>query len=163
MKKGFTLIELIISFAIISIVSVALFKSVLSVQQKQSREVSYNSFVAFSYILNNTIQDDFTTKRIIEVNSYGVNDYGIVYENEDEIRLQVLDNSIIYGSTKEKIPSGYSLYGDIEFTTYATDESGINSYLLLTIPLKDESSSSFNDLKFIYQVDNRVTLIPPIG
>ena len=43
-KNGFTLIELLVCFILITFVSLSLFKTVLSLSQKQIKNISYNEY-----------------------------------------------------------------------------------------------------------------------
>ena len=63
-KNGFTLIELLVCFILITFVSLSLFKTVLSLSQKQIKNISYNEYLTFASVLSNTLQKDFEEKRI---------------------------------------------------------------------------------------------------
>ena len=88
------------------------------------------------------------------VTSCGNNCYDIVYENGGVKRLSVEDNIITYGSTKEKLPSDYKFIGDIEFTSYVSDSAGYDSYILLTISIKNSYDSKIDKIKYMYQYDS---------
>lgn len=157
-KKGFTLVELIVSFVLITVVSLALFKTVLSLQQKQQINISKNNYKAFILILNNNIQKDFLNDNIITVMSCGTNCYDIVYENKGSVRLSIdnTNNIIEYGDIKEKLPSDYKFIADIEFTSYINNLDGYNSFILLTIPVKSNYESNIDNIKYMYQYDSKV-------
>ena len=156
MKKGFTLIELIVSFTLITVVSISLFKTVLSVQQKQSQNIAINKFKAFQLLLNNEIENDFLKEEIESVNECGINCYDIEFKEIGIKRLSIdkVDNVITYGSFKEKLPDNYKLIDDITITKYESTTSGINSYIFLDIPIKSSLEPSLNSLKYMYTYDS---------
>ena len=156
MKKGFTLIELIVSFTLITVVSISLFKTVLSVQQKQSQNIAINKFKAFQLLLNNEIENDFLKEEIESVNECGINCYDIQFKEIGIKRLSIdkVDNVITYGSFKEKLPDNYKLIDDITITKYESTTSGINSYIFLDIPIKSSLEPSLNSLKYMYTYDS---------
>lgn len=153
-NKGFTLVELIVSFVLITVISLALFKTTLTLQQQQQINLSKNKYKTFLISLNNTIQMDFMGDKVKSITSCGNNCYDIVYENVGEKRLSVADNIITYGSTKEKLPSDYKFIGDIEFTSYTSDRVGYDSFILLTISIKSNYDSKINKIKYMYQYDS---------
>lgn len=162
MKKGFTLVELIVSFVIISILTIGLFKTTLSVQQNQEMNVEYNEFIAFTAMMNDTIQYDFLTDKVLNVVKHDDNYYSIKYENLGSIELKYEDGIFYYSNEKFVLPKSYSLYSDIEFTTYVGEGEGYNSYLLLRIPLKSKFYENTDDLKYMYMLDSSVAIVPKI-
>lgn len=158
-NKGFTLVELIVSFVLITVISLALFKTTLTLQKQQQRNIAKNKYKSFLIVLNNTIQMDFIGDTMKSITSCGSNCYDIVYENGGEKRLSVEDNIITYGSTKEKLPSDYKFIGDIEFTSYTSDRVGYDSFILLTISIKSNYDSKIDKIKYMYQYDSDSELV----
>ncbi len=156
MKKGFTLIELIVSFALITIVSVSLFKTVLTVQQRQAQNVAINKFRAFELILNNEIEQDFLNDKIENVAECGLNCYNITYEERGVVKVSIdsENNTITYGSIREEIPESYKLVNRMTMKKYESNTNGINSYIILEIPMKSSSEPKLNSLKYMYTYDS---------
>ncbi len=156
MKKGFTLVELIVSFVLITVVSISLFKTVLSVQQKQSQNIAINRFKAFQLLLNNEIESDFLKETIESVDECGTNCYDIRLKGKGAKRLSIdkIDNVITYGSLREKLPDNYKLIDDITVTKYESTTEGINSYIFLNIPIKSSLEPSLDSLKYMYTYDS---------
>lgn len=155
-KKGFTLVELIVSFVLITVLSLALFRTVLTMQEQQQRNIAINKYKAFTVVLNNEIQRDFLNDKIEKISSCGVNCYDIVYSNRGVKKLTVdTDNNIvIYGSVKEELPNDYKFMGNVGFTTYTGNEEGYDSFVLLTISVKSNFESSIDEIKYMYQYDS---------
>ena len=160
-KRGFTLIELLVSFALITIVSISLFRTVLAVQKKAQKDISYNQYIAFAATFNNAIELDFTNNTIISVAPCGQNCYDIIYSDSGTKRFSIdrNNNSVTYGTIKEKLPAYYEFAGDIKIeldTAYSAPSNAFNSVAKLIIPLKSSLLSFNQDLKYVYQYDNRV-------
>lgn len=158
-RNGFTLVELLVSFVLITVISLSLFKTTVTLQQQQQQNISRNKYKSFLIVLNNTIQMDFIGDTMQSVTSCGNNCYDIVYENGGVKRLSVEDNVITYGSTKEKLPSDYKFIGDIEFTSYVGDSVGNDSFILLTISVKNSYDSKIDKIKYMYQYDSDSELV----
>jgi len=150
-NKGFTLIELIVSFVLITVVSIALFKTVLNLQQDQKRNIAINNFKALTIALNYEIENDFLNDRITKVRDCGNNCYNITYKNRGLVKLSVNvdNNTITYGNTKQYLPEGYTLYDYISITRYISAIEGLNSYYLLKIPIKSVYDESLEGLKYM--------------
>ena len=154
-KNGFTLIELIISFSLITVISLSFFKTVLTLQEQQLKNIARNNFKSFIIVLNNSIQDDFINDKIESIVACGNTCYDITYKNKGVTRLEYDKNlnAIVYGNLKEKLPKDYKLIGKIEFTTYIGDTERINSYIALNINLKSNFDNKIENVKYMYQYD----------
>ena len=154
-KRGFTLVEVIVSFVLITAVSLALFKTTLSIQEKQKENLAINSFKAFNLAINNEIQYDFLTDKILSTTPCGDSCYDIVFENRGTVRttLNKEDGIITYGSFKEKLPSDYKFYDNMLITSYSSDNEGLNSYVVMTIPVKSNYEPNLSNIKYMYQYD----------
>ena len=137
MKKGFTLVELLVSLVLITILSLALFKTVVNIQEKQMQNIAINKFKAFETALNSEIEQDFLKDKITEITECGKNCYNIEYKNRGTVKISIDtdNNTITYGTLKEKIPDDYRLYSDMTITKYESEIEGVNSYIYLDIPI----------------------------
>ena len=155
-KKGFTLIELIVSFTLITVISLAFFRTTLSLQEQQLENIAKNEFKAFTVALNNSIQNDFLTDKILKIYSCGDNCYDITYQKKGIIKLSYDKNSnvITYGTLKEKLPKDFKIVNDFEIVTYKSNQDGFNSYISLNMDLKNNYSSKIDNIKYMYQYDS---------
>ncbi len=155
-KKGFTLVEVIVSFVLVTAVSIALFRATVSIQQRQKANIALNSFKAFNLAINNEIQYDFLTDKILSTNACGTNCYDIQYESRGTIRITLdKENGIIsYGPFKEKLPDDYTFYDNMTITNYSSASEGLNSYVALTIPVKSNYDPSLTSIKYMYEYDS---------
>lgn len=155
-KKGFTLVELIVSFALITAVSLAFFKTILVLQQEQLKNIAKNSYKAFTVVLNNSIQKDFLNDNIEKIISCGENCYDITYTTNGIVRLSIdkEKNTITYGNIKEKLPKDYKFINNIEFTSYINSYEGNDSYIALNLNLKSSYEKKIENIKYVYQYDS---------
>ena len=160
-KNGFTLVELIVSFALITVISLSFFKTVLTLQEQQLKNIARNNFKSFTITLNNLIQKDFINDKIESIIACGNTCYDITYKSKGIMRLNYdADlNAIVYGDKKEKIPNDYKLIGKIEITNHTSEVVGINSYIVLNINLKGNFDSKIENIKYMFQYDKEETNI----
>lgn len=154
-NSGFTLVELIVCFALITIVSLGFFKTILSLQEQQLLNIAKNNFKAFSTVLNNKIQHDFINDKIEKIEACGDMCYDITYTARGTIRLSYdEENSVIYyDDIKEKIPKNYKFLDKIEINSYSGEEEGFNSFFSINMYLKNNYDSKIENIKYLYQYD----------
>lgn len=160
-RNGFTLVELLVCFVLITIVTISLFKTVLTLQQKQQKNIAYNDYVAFSSVVNSTIQKDFLNKTMKSFTTCGDNCYTATYTDGStrELRIDKKNGIFTYGDTKEKIPSSYKFYDDLDVTNITSSSNGaFTSLLTINIPLRNSLTGNNNDIECSYQynVDDNV-------
>lgn len=162
-NKGFTLVELIVSFVMITILSITILKTTIDVQKKQNVSVAYNSYITFQSIINNAIQDDFTNNFIEVIELCGLNCYNIKYKSGDikELSIDIEKKIITYGSFKERLPANFSFYTNISIDSKDYSNTlGYNSMIIIRIPVKSTIISRNIDIIYIYQFnkeDNPIT------
>ena len=157
-KRGFTLVELIVSFVLITVISLAFFRTVLVLQEQQLENIASNKFKTFTMRLNSLIQNDFLNDKIESINRCGINCYEIVYLKKGEIILEINnENDVLsYGEDKEEIPKDYKVIDNMELTSYKSDLEGYNSYIVLNMKLKSNYSSKIENIKYMYQYDSNI-------
>ena len=88
-KKGFTIIELLVSFVLISVVTFALFRTVLNIERIQQRNIYENLFQSFQTIISKDLGNDLLNKKIASISKCGTNCYDINYEKTGNIQLKI--------------------------------------------------------------------------
>ena len=108
-NKGFSLIELLIAFTAVTLLSFAIFRTVISIQRRQQINIIYNDYVVFQSQLNSQLQKDFTNKIIEAIEYCGNNCYDIKFVGEPVKKLSINrnDNTLSYGVIKQKLPKVY--------------------------------------------------------
>jgi type II secretory pathway pseudopilin PulG len=161
-NKGFSLIELLIAFSAITVLSIAIFRTIISIQKRQQTNIAYNDYIVLQSSINSLIQKDLVNKIVEAVEYCGNNCYKIKYQNEatqKTLSINRKDNTITYGLTKLKLPKTYSFYRDIEnkeekFTT--VEEDRYDSLIMFRIPIESTVLEQNLDLIYIYQYDSRL-------
>ena len=76
-NKGFSLVELLIAFTAITLLSFATFRTIITIQKRQQTNIAYNDYIVFESTINSLIQKDFTNKTIEAIEYCGNNCYKI--------------------------------------------------------------------------------------
>lgn len=154
-NKGFTLVEVLVTFVLITGLSMAFFKTTIVLQQQQLKNIAKNDYKAFAIVLNNSIQRDFINKKITKISSCGDSCYDITYEDEEvRLELDLDENLLIYGDISEEIPKDYKLIGGIVINNYVGSEEGNDSYIAFSLKLKSNYEKNYNSITYMYQYDN---------
>jgi len=164
-NKGFSLVELLIAFTAITLLSVAVFRTVITIQKRQQINIAYNEFIVFESTINSLIQKDFTNKVIEAIEYCGNNCYMIKYLGEGPVTLSINrnDNVLTYGSTKLKLPKTFSFVKDIEQKSETISDIEINKNNTITtfkLSIKSTIVAKNLNIIYIYQSDSRRN---PIG
>lgn len=161
-KKGITLVELIISVALISIVVLFLFQLFLDVRYSD-RKVDYarNNQQERAIILK-TIQDDFLDYGLIGLSDTSSTSTTLIldftFNQEKQGKLVATANSISYtkanGETEKWILEDENMYYNVRCVSYTKnnlDEGDFYS-ILFQIPLvvSKKSGNAIDDLEFFY-------------
>lgn len=163
-NKAFTLVELIVCFVIISILSLVVFQTVISIQNKQLKDITYNNFITFKSTINMSIQSDLTNKTISALEFCGKNCYRIKF-TDNTIKILSIDDQkqlITYGGLIERLPANFSFYRDIDITqdNLTTITTGqYDALLTIRIPVQSKILPGNLDIIYVYQYDDRVNNI----
>ena len=163
-KKGFSLVELLIAFTAITLLSIAIFRTVITIQKRQQINIAYNDYIVFESTINSLIQKDFTNKVIEAIEYCGNNCYKIKYIGEVEKTLSINRNDGIfsYGTIKLRLPKTFSFIKDIEHkseTISGVEANRHNTITMFKIPIKSTIVTKDLDIIYIYQSDNRINVI----
>lgn len=159
-KKGFSLIELLIAFTAITLLSIAIFRTVITIQKRQQINIAYNDYIVFESTINSLIQKDFINKKIEAIEYCGNNCYKIKYIGETEKTLSINrnDNVLSYGTIKLRLPKTFSFTKDIEQnseTITGVEANKNNTITTFKLPIKSTIVTKELDIIYIYQSDSR--------
>ncbi len=163
-NKGFSLVELLVAFTTITVLSFAIFRTVISIEKRQQTNIAYNDYVVFQSTINNIIQKDFLNRVIEAVEYCGRNCYLIKYTDKATITLSINsdEGTFTYDTTKIKLPKTFKFYRDIEQkveTFTDVEEGNHDSFMMFRIPIESSLIKEKSDLIFIYQYDSRINPI----
>lgn len=172
-KKGFTVIELIVSFALVMIVVVMLVQVVTIVKTLYMNAGIKTELLNKQAIMNRKISQQFNNKDIKAAVRCGAGCLTFIYEDDTSSNLLVNketgmfsfidnDNGTINYTTK--LITG-SHFGDIDIsneTVVGVSDGKKNSFIKIKIPVKHTLVEGDFGINIIYQYDSRITAISDI-
>lgn len=131
-NKGMTVIEVIITFSILMILVIGMFKMVIEMKESSKEKQLQKDLYEYSDILRTTIQNDLIKKKLIDAN---------VSDDEEKIKLVLTfeDNS-----TKELIIN-YNKTIKYNNKTYQIPESDVVEF---------NPSGNFNEMPYVTYSDS---------
>jgi prepilin-type N-terminal cleavage/methylation domain-containing protein len=165
-NKGFTLTELIISIALISLVVVFLFRLFVDLEYTDSEKDYSRDNQQTRAIIIKKVQDDFLDYGLIGLKDNSTNSELVIkfmFNGDKTSTLKVGDDYVTYTNTlddtekwvldKESDYMGYNI-NCVKYTIdgEASTDEGEFFYLKFSIPLKykSDSQNSIDDLEFSY-------------
>ncbi len=160
-KKGMTSIELLVSFVIISFVSIGMFSAVIDLLDKMEVYQRKINMTVMKGNITNSIQKDLKQRKLYGYTSCGTNCYDFTYQDGTTKRLKIdlTEDTVLYGGISEKVPASFEITGNMTFTksSYTTAENKNNSILKIYIPIKSNSLNINGDINIVHQYDSRTT------
>ena len=172
-KKGFTVIELIVSFSLVMIVVVMLVQVVLLVKNLYVNAAIKTELLNKQAIMNRKISEQFTNKDVKAATRCGEGCLTFIYEDDsssnliikkDENKFTFIDNDSGTINYTTKLISGSS-FGDINIsneTINGVADGKKNSFIKINIPVKHTLVEGDFGINLVYQYDSRITAISDI-
>ena len=163
-KKGFTIIELVSSFALISLIIGLLFELLMVVKNLYTDSVIKTELLTKQAIISEKINDDFTNKSLKIASKCGNN--CILFEFVDgtnsTLEFNREEKTFRYGNYKTSLIDG-SQYGNIDISTETVLGVGLglnDSIIKITIPIYHKliKKEDFG-VNIVYQYNSRNTAI----
>lgn len=136
MKKGFTVIELIVSFTLVSIISIILFQLIFTLKELYVSGDIKTTLLNKQGIMTKKIYDDLNDDTLTGITSCGVS--CLIFKYQDEERKLLIDvgaNTLTYGNYTMKLSEG-STFGQVSFS-YSNNDTTLNlNEFHLDIPIK---------------------------
>lgn len=155
-EKGFSSLELLISFIIISLLTTAMFRTVLVLNNKLFYYQHTSVLTIFRGTIMNIIQKDLMENGLSNIVSCGSNCYNIVFSGGNSKRLELnIDNKTLkYGNFAESLSKDASFIDDITLTNETIDGISAGKYnkiLNIKIPIKSDIYDERYDINIVYQ------------
>lgn len=137
MKKGFTVIELIVSFVLVSVISIILFELIFSIKELYVSGDIKTTLLNKQGIMTKKIYDDLNEDTLTEITSCGVSCLIFKYpEEEKKLLVDVAANTLTYGNYTMKLIDG-SYFDDLSFKWKEKNDTILSlSEFSLDIPIK---------------------------
>ena len=167
-KKGFTVVELIVSFALTMLVVTFLFEMIISLKDIYVESGIKSQLLNKQAIISSKVNNDFKNKTIKIALKCGSGCLNFFFDDNSSTKLIVDTNSNLftYGNYTTKLIDGSSFGAfDIRNETVLGVNSGDNdSFIIIKIPINHPllKTDDFG-INITYQYDSRVTSISDIS
>ena len=167
-KKGFTLVELITSFALASVIMIFIFNIVVILKQNYISKSVRTDLMIKQSLLSQKMNEDFTNNNIKNIATCDSvkKCYDITFADESVKRLTIsADNSLItYGDYSYQLTnSSYANKINVSVTKSTVTDITLNdSILVVDMPIYNKKYADTNfGIKVVYQFNSRVSSISP--
>ena len=162
-KRGFTLIELAVTFSLISVIIVMLFQLIISLRELYIKGDLQTTMLSKQGILIQKINHDLNEYHLKNITSCGNFCITLHFQTGTAYNLSIdIDNkSIQYHNYIWKLPDG-SKFGTVETKSYEDEANNdtINGILRIEIPVSHRLLEKDYGLSVIYQYNSSNTIIP---
>jgi hypothetical protein len=162
-NKGFTIIELAVSFCLVAAVSITLLQLVLTLKEVYLSGDVKTTLLNKQGIMTKKIYDDLNSYTLTEINSCGISCLSFSYSDLDEDVKLIVDpgnQTLTYGDYTIKLDSS-SYFGKLEITTdVASEPLGTNdSIFKINIPIISKLLDEDLGIHIIKIYDSSITSI----
>ncbi len=133
-QKGFTTIELMISFIIISAIIVTMLASILSIREAQYEESVYSTAVTTKNSITKHIQDDLTIRTITSVDITDKTNVKLFLGDGNERTISITSNCITYLNEEICLPKINEDNSILTFDT-ANITTSKDGFLVVRVPI----------------------------
>lgn len=136
MKKGFTVIELIVSFVLVSAISIILFELIFTLKELYISGDIKTTLLNRQGIMTKKIYDDLNEDTLQSITSCGVSCLIFKYPDEEKkLLVDVAANTLSYGNYTMKLIDG-SYFDQLEFIIDNSDSTSNLKEFTLNIPIR---------------------------
>lgn len=156
MKKGFTIVELIVSFSLAMIIVIFLLKIVINLKNLYTNSVLKTEIVNIQSIISNEINKSFE-KTIVDINNCGEGCINFTYLDGSSDNLVVNTDTIEFGNYKTIIPDEYYIKNQSINISYSGvfDKYKNNSILIISIPIYNQRVEDESyEIRVVYQFNS---------
>ena len=151
-KKGFTVVELIVSFTLAMVISVFLFQIVINLKNLYTNSTIKTELINIQSLVSREMNENFK-KGIISVDECGDRCFEFFYTDDTSDKLIISDDSIEFGNYKSKLPNNsYIKNESVNIASSAMlADSFDDSTLIVNIPIyNDNYKEEIYNIKIVY-------------
>ena len=165
MKKGFTVVELIVSFSLVMVIVIFLFQIVISLKNLYTNSGVKTELLNKQSLISNEINKKLNNNEIISLTKCGPYCVEFLYldNTSDQLIVDYNNNTIQFGNYKTDLPSqSYIRDAKISKANSATLQPYFNNALLIIeIPIYNDNFEDQNfGVKVIYQYNDQLSNFP---
>lgn len=156
-KKGMTIVELIVSFALTAVIAFFLTEVVLFLREAYVENGIKTELISKQTLISTKINDLFNSKRIREAKDCGDNCVEIVFDDSsiEQIYFNVNANLVSIGGYTVKLPESAKIGTITIGTTNLTNSDKFNSIFQIFVPITSNLLKDKHfDVNIIYQYNN---------
>lgn len=152
-QKGFTVVELMTTFVLISIISVLLIKLTITLKEVYINGDLKTTILTKQGTMTDKIMKDLNTNTLTSITSCGNNCISFNYNNiTKNLSIDKQKNIIKYDNYAIKLNNG-SLINDLVFSK---DDFDYDSIIKITIPITNPLLKGDYGLNIVYQISNTI-------
>lgn len=161
-KKGATVVELIVSFALVMVISIFLFQLVISVKELYDNSVIKTELLNKQSLISNQLNLALNKKEISSISKCGLYCLYFNYSDgkTDRLSIDLTNNTLEFGTYKTDLPSdSYFANPNIAISYAATFNSyADNAMVIIDIPIYNDKIKDQNfGVNIIYQYNSNIT------
>lgn len=162
-KRGFTLVEIIVTFSLISVVTVLLLELIISLREVYIKGDLQTTMLSKQGILTKKINTDLQELNLKEITNCGA--FCITFSYQTGVRydlsLDIEKNAIRYHDYTWELPEGAKI-GTVDTSIYqnSTTTGTNNAILKIVIPVTHKLLEKDYGIEILYQYNNIITSIP---
>lgn len=159
MKKGFTTVELIVTFALSLTIAIFLFQIILFLKNLYTSYGLKTELLNKQSLLSYKINDEFNNKKINTITKCGSYCLNFLYIDDSisQLYIDVDNKTITFNDEKTNFPDG-TFFKDIDINVYISpvfDEHKNDSLVMIDIPVYNDSLKDENfGIKTVYQYNS---------
>lgn len=154
MKKGFTVVELIVSFSLTMLITTFLFQLVIGLKNLYENSGLKTELLNKQSLISKEINEKVNEKGIYSIAKCGSYCLNFIYNDNSNDKLILTNDSIEFGSYKTTLPeNSYFKNVSLNIAPAATfDKTANDSILILDLPIYNDKLKDQNfGIKMIYQ------------
>lgn len=167
-KNGFTLVELITSFALASVIMIFIFNIVVILKQNYISKSVRTDLMIKQSLLSQKINEDFTNNNVKDIATCDTikkcYEFTFLDNSKKKLTISSDDKTITYGDYSYVLTnSSYATKINVNINKVNVDNNTLNdSILVIDMPIYNKKYANNNfGIKVIYQYNSHVTSISP--
>ncbi len=159
MKKGFTVVELIVSFSLVTVIVIFLFQIVIGLNNLSTNSDLKTELLNVQSLVSNEINKKINNNKITNLTKCGPYCVEFTYldNTKDQLIIDYNNNTVQFENYKTKLPeNSYIKNAQISKANAATFQTYINNaILIIDIPIYNDNFENQNfGVKVLYQYND---------
>ncbi|MGI6329849.1 MAG: hypothetical protein ACOXZR_03240 [Bacilli bacterium] len=162
-KKGFSTVELVVSFIIASLIIAAMYRATLSLNEKLLYHQHLSNITVYIGTLTNNIYEDLIDNidnPLTGVSDCGEGCFALTFKDSKtkEVKINQENNTFSYDNIVEKLPSDFQFNSSgmsAKIISENMSEDYHDSIFILTVPIISKIYDDKFSIEIVYTYDSR--------